>query len=478
MTKNQNRHSSAIVLSLLIVSTLLAGCGRSASSDGISDIGTTSTQESSVTETLVSDGATGSDDRESDETYNLPPTDLEEAPASDFVYEYDADTQGIKIKKYTGTSIRVRIPDEIEGEPVTVIGKEAFLNGGMKYVYLPNSVTVISEYAFHNCEGLTEIIIPNSVKEIRGEENSVASGAFSGCSALSRIEIPGSVKELGKFTFYNCHGLKEVIIQNGTERIGGSAFAFCDNLIDVELPDSVTEIGSGAFQGCINLTTIDLPDSVTVIGNGSFSSSGLTAIHLPASLNMMGSSVFQNCTNLTGIEIPGSVKELDAWAFESCHGLKEVIIQNGVERIGDYAFQRCDNLVKVEIPDSVTEIDGGAFSGCISLTTIDLPDSITLIGTGSFTDSGLTAIHLPVSLKVIGIEAFRNCANLSDIESSCDLSSLDYADNMGMEIDLDGEKIYKKSKSGDYIFYGCPLSEEARQLIHAAWPDTEFNWLD
>lgn len=239
MIKKQNRLSAAFILSLLIVFTLLTGCGRSTSSDSNSGSETTLPHDSSITEPPVSGGASATGKRDSDESYaagsNKPPADLEETPASDFLYVYDADTKGIKIKKYTGTSIRVRIPDEIEGKPVTVIGKEAFRKSNIMYVYLPNSITIISEYAFNHCEGLTDIIIPNSVTEIRGGD-STSSGAFSYCSALSRIEIPGSVKELGAFAFVECHGLNEVILQNGIERIGYGAFSACDNLTNIELP--------------------------------------------------------------------------------------------------------------------------------------------------------------------------------------------------------------------------------------------------
>lgn len=354
----KHRFSAAIVLSLMIVFTLLAGCGRSTSSDSDSDSRTTLTHESSITDTPVSDGASPTDDRGSDESYvvasNTPPEDLEETPASDFKYEYDAGTQGIRIIKYIGTSIRVRIPDEIEGEPVTVIGKEAFRNSGIKYVYLPNSIIIISEFAFSRCEGLTDIIIPNSVIEIRGGD-SASSGAFSYCSALNRIEIPGSVKELGANT------------------------------------------------------------------------------------------------------------------FSECHGLNEVIIQNGVERIGDWAFWGCDNLNSIEIPDSVTEIGMFAFDDCISLTDINLPDSITMIGAYSFAGSGLTAIHLPVSLNMIGEEAFKDCTNLTDIEISCDMSSVYLVTAFGEKWSI---------KSGNDIFRGCPLSEEAKQLILTYYPDTDFGWLE
>lgn len=38
---------------------------------------------------------------------------MEETPVEYFYYKYDAETQGVEIIRYTGTSIKVRIPDEI-----------------------------------------------------------------------------------------------------------------------------------------------------------------------------------------------------------------------------------------------------------------------------------------------------------------------------------------------------------------------------
>ena len=54
----------------------------------------------------------------------------------------------------------------------------------------------ISDYAFANCAGLTNIVIPNSLTEI-GEH------AFDSCTGLSSIVIPKSVTKIGEDAFYN-----------------------------------------------------------------------------------------------------------------------------------------------------------------------------------------------------------------------------------------------------------------------------------
>lgn len=61
---------------------------------------------------------------------------------------------------------------------------------------IPNTITVIGEYAFNQCENLTSVIIPASVTEI--EMN-----AFCDCG-LTEITLPGSLEEIGGQAFYRC----------------------------------------------------------------------------------------------------------------------------------------------------------------------------------------------------------------------------------------------------------------------------------
>lgn len=91
---------------------------------------------------------------------------------------------------------------------------------------IPDSVTVISDWAFCDCKKLNRITIPDSVHEI-GE------GAFSNCVLLDEVEIPDSVTV-----------------------IDDCAFRGCTNLERVFIPSSVTELGWGLFDGCENTVTV------------------------------------------------------------------------------------------------------------------------------------------------------------------------------------------------------------------------------
>lgn len=85
---------------------------------------------------------------------------------------------------------------------------------------IPDSVTVISDWAFCDSKKLNRITMPDSVNEI-GE------GAFCNCTLLDEIEIPDSVEKIDDCVFRGCTSLDTVII-----------------------PDSVTDMGWGIFDGC------------------------------------------------------------------------------------------------------------------------------------------------------------------------------------------------------------------------------------
>jgi hypothetical protein len=85
---------------------------------------------------------------------------------------------------------------------------------------IPDSVTVISDWAFCDSKKLNRITMPDSVIEI-GE------GAFCNCSLLDEIEIPDSVVKIDDCAFRGCTSLDTVII-----------------------PDSVKDMGWGIFDGC------------------------------------------------------------------------------------------------------------------------------------------------------------------------------------------------------------------------------------
>jgi len=73
---------------------------------------------------------------------------------------------------------------------------------------VPDSVTVIEEYAFSCCD-VTLVEMGNHVTEIGG-------CTFSDCLELQTLTITNSMKEIGEWAFWGCDKLKEIICKAET----------------------------------------------------------------------------------------------------------------------------------------------------------------------------------------------------------------------------------------------------------------------
>lgn len=198
---------------------------------------------------------------------------------------------------------------------------------------IPNSVTIIGNSSFDNCENLTGITIPNSVTNIEGYS------LFDGCKSLKQIKVSEDNQ-------YYCD-IDGVLFTKDISKL--LAYPCKKEDITYMIPNSVTVIGDSAFKNCINLVEITIPNSVTCIEY----------------------SAFENCTSLKEIIIPGSIEILTSRIFENCKSLTKVTIQDGVEVIINGAFANCTNLQEVILPKSVTDFVGSgdpSFIGCTNLT--------------------------------------------------------------------------------------------------------------
>ncbi len=166
----------------------------------------------------------------------------------------------------------VTIPDS-----VTSIGGSAFKDcTSLTSVTIPDSVTSIGVGAFASCTSLTGIWVAEGSSHYASDAFGVlfnkdkttlvqCPGAISGSYA-----IPDSVTIIGEYAFDGCTSLTSVTIPNSVTSIGEYAFAYCTSLTSVTIPDSVTSIGGWAFYNCTSLTSVTIPNSVTSIYWGAF----------------------------------------------------------------------------------------------------------------------------------------------------------------------------------------------------------------
>ncbi|MGM9563550.1 MAG: leucine-rich repeat protein [Faecousia sp.] len=259
-------------------------------------------------------------------------------------------------------------------------------------VSLPNSVTIIDDYAFSNCSSLTEINIPDGVTSICFE-------TFAGDNSLNSITIPSSVTCIESGAFYNCTSLENINIPDSVTSIGGGAFENTKFYLDESnWSEDGLYIGSHLIEArCGDTEVYTIREGTKNIANGAFSGSTITSIVVPASVTSIGKTAFTYCRELQSI-----VVDEQNTVYSSSDGVlfskdKSVLVAypvgktgaytvpNGVTTIGERAFSSAYHLTSVTLPDTVTAIENYAFYWCSDLGSITLPDSIKRIGQDAFT---------------------------------------------------------------------------------------------
>lgn len=253
-------------------------------------------------------------------------------------------------------------------------------------VYNNLPVTNIGDSAFENCNGLTSIVIPDSV-------TSIGDGAFSYCSGLTSVVIPDSVTYIGDVAFYRCSSLTKIIIPESVINVGFAAFYRCSSLAKIIIPDSVIDVGVAAFYD-----TAYYNNEINWLNNALY----------------IGNHLIRVKFNISDeYQIKESTKTIASYAFCNFDEVAD-FSSNGAISCSFDEVRACSNLASLVIPDSVTNIGASAFFGCSGLTSVALGNGVTSIGNNAFVGcSGLTSIAIPNSVTSIGASAFFGCDGLT-----------------------------------------------------------------
>lgn len=108
---------------------------------------------------------------------------------------------------------------------------------GYGMIQMPDGVNGFSQIVFEDGSDITEI----------------GSNCFVDCDLLTVVYLPSSVKYIDTAAFNTCEDLQYIYLPEGLEYIGQEAFDYCDELSYVYVPDSVTDMGYWAFDDCPRL---------------------------------------------------------------------------------------------------------------------------------------------------------------------------------------------------------------------------------
>ncbi len=394
---------------------------------------------------------------------------------------------------------KVTIPGGVQN-----ISPGAFKNSGLTEVILKEGVMSLSNNSFDGCLLLKKVTFPTTMKTIGGFSNTgikeiafaegatpeaISDYAFLNCDSLSTITLPNSIKSLGTGAFYDCDTLKTVKLPTGITKIAKQAFYHCGFLQSITIPQSVTEIGAEAFAACSKLTTISLPSALTTIGIASFHSTGLTSITLPEGMTTIEPGTFGK-SKLKSIKLSKSLKQItsnnesynlgslpneyydfrkyinmyrdDSGAFQNCKELESIDLNGAVLTIlGSYTFNECDKLRSIDLSSTkLEEIPTSAFYSCDSLRAITFPSTVKTIGQQAFYyNLSLESLKMPAALTSIYNNAFNECKKIRSI----DLSATSLTKIESWFSNVDSLRTVKLPSTvieiGESAFAGSPIEE-------------------
>lgn len=347
-----------------------------------------------------------------------------------FVAEYiitESGTEGLRYElledgtyavwtSYVQIGEKIVIPASYNGVRVTRIMDPGFsVVSSLEEITIPNTVTVIGEYAFSGCLYLKSLVLPRYLKAI-------GSRAFDSCMLLTELTIPQGVSVLESLTFAYCTNLESIHIPAGMQRIEKSAFSSCPNLKNIYFDGTMaqwnameihaesglhvleyvvhcsdgdivkvfpetdkgsegllfTKLDDGTFgvkagKEALELTEIVIPSThfgipvTQILSEGFKGAKNMVSITIPDSITSIGDSAFLACSSLESVVIPYRVTSIKYETFRGCTSLTSVVLPENLLRISNEAFRGCESLVNISIPDSVYGIDSYAFSGCDAL---------------------------------------------------------------------------------------------------------------
>ena len=293
------------------------------------------------------------------------------------------------VNPYMGETIT--IPSELDSYPVVSLSENSMsYNAQVKNIILPNTLRIIGDMSFVNCENLTSITIPESVTYIGAH-------AFGNCYELKTFN----------FNATNCQSAGLV------EQDGAYGFA-------------------QIFQGCGNLTTVNIGDNVTKIPAGTFIGIPISEITIPASVQNIEMAAFYGCANLTNVNYMATNATTSMQAMYGIFtetGDLALSITDNVTSIPDYLFLST-TIKNVNIPSSVKSIGNYAFYSA-NIENLTLNEGLETINNYAFAENhSIKTLSIPASVKLIGDGAFKEASQVGDGA----LESVNFGNNLTAEI--------------------------------------------
>ena len=353
-------------------------------------------------------------------------------------------------------------------ESLRYIGSSAFNSSGLKgTVAIPAKVTVLNDWTFRHCGSLENVILPDTMKQIKANSLNIEYEVIKGTA--KKFYIPPSVEFLhsGALCQDEFGGALENIVQGikGSYASNASKIQSVWKFEEVAYDSKVVFDASGGavdktskelvkgqsfgllptpklagwtfkgwysddkFKRKVVSTTIVNKDSYTLYAKWEKAQKTELVYQGEDSDFVIEDGVLEKYQgNEPVVIIPDTVKEIGYGAFNENKTVLKVVMPDSVEKMDKAVFNGCENLMQIRFSHSLKEIPAHTCSNCFALEKVIIPEGVTTIGDGAFNSGDIpmsySEIRFPKTLKSIGGEAFSNNAGVTKISLPDGLESI------------------------------------------------------
>ncbi|MCH5155763.1 MAG: leucine-rich repeat domain-containing protein [Clostridiales bacterium] len=217
----------------------------------------------------------------------------------------------------------------------------------------------------------------------------VGASAFSRNNAIKKVLLPSTVTAIESNAFDRCTALTSIVFYGGDPqltRVEYGAFYGCAALADITLPSTLKTIGNIAFSDCVGLDDIVIPESVTEIGYRAFYNTGF----------------YNSDDNWTDGALYAGLHLIRVRSAYFTDGNTEFVIKSNTLAVAEFAFDGCAYMTKVTVPVSVKTIGTDAFRDCTGLQEVVYGGSVSDWFAITFVSALSSPMYYADSMNIIG----------------------------------------------------------------------------
>ncbi|HIW75834.1 MAG TPA: leucine-rich repeat protein [Candidatus Gordonibacter avicola] len=306
-----------------------------------------------------------------------------------------------------------------------------------------SSLTVIGERAFGDDRVLEHIALPSTL-------TSIGANAFYNCASLGTLEIPDGVTEIGPLAFHNCSSLTQIVLGAQCNALTDRLFMNETKLASITVKGTIDLFEKNAFAGTpTENLTIYVPSAAE---KTKWENANAKMEYGLVNDNIRVATDFWQVIFNTGTETPASF----TWPVAKGQPLSEPTLSRpGYGLAGWYTDQACTQpwdfatpvtsdlpLYAKWVEEAIDEASGLIFrmrsdGASLSVAAADpnvisgtfiIPSSYELAGVSYpvkeigkrafFGGTHITAVTIPDSVEIIGVQAFRGCLEISRVTIS------------------------------------------------------------